>query len=282
LKTNFDPKVQFFGPEVSGAEVQWATYFLNPKNHKAGVPPVEFFSLHNYISSVNDPATWQGKYFTDPKGEDGAFSALAFVDQLRTVMKLRDDLSPATRIVIDELGTFDQVKPSDGGGPDDEPYAAYNPRYWVATGGNWAVNFITAENRGIPLISMTQMVGNATQSPSCTMVNPDTAHPNAHYWVLSLINSNFGPGDRLVGTQSSSTDVVAQASITSAGRKVLLVNTSNRSVPVNLAAAFAGSSLRAEVVDEASGENAPRKDHNAGTTVTLAPFAVAVISAGAK
>jgi hypothetical protein len=149
-------------------------------------------------------------------------------------------------------------------------------------GANWADNFITAENQGIPLISMTQMVGAPTQSPSCTMVNPKTAHPNAHYQVLNLLNQNFGPGDKLVGTQSSSTDVVAQASITSSGRKILLVNTANRAVSVNLADAFQGSSLKVEVVDEASGEQPPRKDQVTGHSVNLAPFAVAVVSAGGK
>jgi hypothetical protein len=277
-----DPNVQFFGPEVSGAEVSWARYFLNPKNHRPSAPSVQFFSLHNYVSSNNDPATWQAKYFTDPTGTDGSFSARAFIDQLREVMKIRDEFSPATRIVIDELGTFDQVKPIDEGGPDNEPYEAYNPLYWVAMGANWADNFITAENQGIPLISMTQMVGAPTQSPSCTMVNPKTAHPNAHYQVLNLLNQNFGPGDKLVGTQSSSTDVVAQASITSSGRKILLVNTANRAVSVNLADAFQGSSLKVEVVDEASGEQPPRKDQVTGHSVNLAPFAVAVVSAGGK
>jgi hypothetical protein len=129
---------------------------------------------------------------------------------------------------------------------------------------------------------MTQMLGYATQSPSCTMVNPKTAHPNAHYWVLKLVNSNFGPGDKLVATQSSSPDVVAQAFITAAGRKVLLVNTSDRAVPVNLADTFPGSSLQVEVVDESSGEQPPRKERVTGTTVNLAPFAVAVVATGGK
>jgi hypothetical protein len=277
-----DPSVQFVGPEISGAEVSWARYFLNPKNHNPSAPPVQFFSLHNYVSSNNDPQTWQAKYFTAPTGAGGSFSARAFIDQLHVVMKIRDDLSPATRIVIDELGTFDQVRPVDGGGPDDEPYVAYNPLYWVAMGANWADNFITAENEGIPLISMTQMLGYATQSPSCTMVNPKTAHPNSHYWVLKLVNSNFGPGDKLVATQSSSTDIVAQASLTSAGRKVLLVNTSNRTVPVNLADTFSDSSLNIEVVDETSGEQPPRKERVTGKSVTLAPFAIAVVTGEGK
>ena len=114
------------------------------------------------------------------------------------------------------------------------------------------------------------------------MVNWDTAHPNAHYWVLSLIHDNFGPGDKLAPTRSSSPDVVAQASITSAGRKVLLVNTSDKSVAVDLAGTYTSGGLRADLVDETSGEQPPRRENITGKTITLSPFAVAVISQGVK
>jgi hypothetical protein len=276
-----DPKVQFFGPEVSGAEVAWARYFLNPRNHSPSAPPVQWFTVHNYVSSNNDPATWQAKFFTNTTASDG-FSARVFVDQLHEVMKIRDDLSPKTRIAIDELGTFIKLKSGDTGGPDDEQYSAYNPLYWVAMGGNWADNFITAEREGVPLISMTQMVGAPTQSPSCSMINPNTVHPNAHYWVLSMVNSNFGPGDKLVASESSSPDVVAQASITAKGRKALLVNTSDHAVTVNLSGAFASGSLNVEVVDEVSAENPPRREQAKNREVNLAPFAVVVVSQGIK
>ncbi len=273
-----DPHVQFFGPEVSGAEVEWARYFLDRKNHSPEAPLVRFFSIHNYVWGGNDPHSWQVTYFTDPIGKNGSFSVRAFVDQLHQVMKIRNELSPATQIVIDELGTFDQLKSADGGGPDDEPYEAYNPLYWVAMGANWANNFIVVENEGVPLVSMTQMLGYPTQSPSCTMVNPKTAHPNAHYWVLSMVNSNFGPGDKLVATKSSSVDVVAQAATTASGNKVLLVNTSNHVLAVDLSGTFAMGPLRVEAVDQGSGENPPRVDGVAGPQIQLAPFAVAVVS----
>jgi hypothetical protein len=110
------------------------------------------------------------------------------------------------------------------------------------------------------------------------MINWDTAHPNAHYQVLNLVNSNFGPGDKLISTHSSSTDVVAQASITASGRKILLVNTSDRNISVSLSDALQGSTLKTEVVDGASGELPPRKETLKSTSVNLAPFAVAVVT----
>jgi hypothetical protein len=272
-----DPNVQFFGPEISGAELTWAPYFLNPKNHNPSAPPVQWFAVHNYVSSNNDPATWQAGFFTDPAGPAG-FSVRTFGEQLRELLKTRDELSPKTKIAIDELGTFVRLKPNDSGGPDDSPYSSYNPLYWVASGGNWANNFIIAERFGIPLISMTQMFGAPTQSPSCTMINPNTGHPNAHYWVLSLVNRSFGPADKLVDTESSSPDVAAQASITAKGKKLLLVNTSDRIVAVDLSRVFARDRLRVELVDATSGENPPRTEPIRNQAVDLAPFAVAVVS----
>lgn len=287
-----DPDVQFMGPEIVGAAyvLPYARYFLNPKNHNPAAPPVEWFSFHNYVMSSNDPKEWQAAFFTAPMDEKAfGAAAFAFAGVLRDVIKVRDELSPNTKIAIDELGTFDALKTFDFNDPNSsnpanttEPYNAYNPLYWVATGGNWAVNFIIAENQGVPLFSMTQMVGAPTQSESCSMINWDNAHPNAHYQVLNLVNSNFGPGDKLIATQSSSTDVVAQASVTKAGRKVLLVNTSDRTVPVDLSATFSGEHLKLEAVDETSGENPPRQDRVEGTTVNLAPFAVAVVSTSGK
>jgi hypothetical protein len=272
-----DPKVQFFGPEIIGGQALFTfeRYFLNPRNHDPDAPPVQWFSLHNYVIADNNPATWQKQFFTAPKNRFGA-TASGFSDLLNQVLRIRDELAPNTKIAIDELGTFDSVKPGDDPAQATEPYSAYSPLYWVASGANWAADFVAAEKLGIELVSMSQLVGAPTQSESCSMVNWDTAHSNAHYWVLSLIHHHFGPGDKLVATESSSPDLLAQASRTPSGRKVLLINTSNHIVQVNLSHAISGSALRVDVVDEASGEAAPRSERVRNHKITLAPFAVAV------
>jgi hypothetical protein len=275
-----DPKVQFFGPEITGGRALFTfeKYFLNPKNHDPDAPPVQWFSLHNYVIADNSPATWQEQFFTAPKNRWGA-TASGFSDLLSKILQIRDELSPNTKIAIDELGTFDSVKPEDDAAQAAEPYRAYNPLYWVASGANWAADFVAAEKLGIELVSMSQLVGAPTQSESCSMINWDTAHPNAHYWVLSLIHHHFGPGDKLVATESSSPNLLAQASRTPSGRKVLLINTSNHVLQVNLSSAFSGSVLRMDVVDKASGEQPPRREHIRSSRITLAPFAVAVAEA---
>ncbi len=279
-----DPNVQFFGPEVSGAEISWAKYFLNPKNHAPNaLLPLEYFSFHNYVNAPNDPSAWHADYFTNPDTgpADGA-SADAFEGRIREVMKIRDELSPKTKVIVDEMGTFDVVKPGEEACRANEPYTAFNPLYWNANGANYAVNFINAENLGLPLISMSQMVGYPTQCPSIAMFDYDTAKPNAHYWALWLINKNFGPGDKLIATQSSDSDLRAQAAITPAGRKILLVNTTDRPIDVDLGGAYKGAGLNLEVVDQNSGENQPEVQPVTGDNVTLAPFAVAVVSGHAR
>lgn len=273
-----DPDLQFFAPEVSGAEVAWAKYFLNPKNHSPEAPPVEWFAFHNYVNAPNDPSTWHAKYFTDPESgpTDGA-SANAFAERIEQVMKIRDELSPKTKLIVDELGTFNIVKPGEEACRADEPYTAFHPLYWNANGANWAVNFVTAEKLGLPLMSVSQMVGYPTQCPSIAMFDPDTAKPNSHYWVLYLINRNFGPGDKLAGTESSSDDLVAQAAITPGGRKVLLINTTEKPIDVDLSGTFEVPDLAAQIVDQASGEDEPRQEFLTRPHLTLAPFAVAVV-----
>lgn len=189
-------------------------------------------------------------------------------------------MSPKTKVSIDELGTFLNVKEGEEACRADEPYSAYPALYWNAEGANWAANFIMAQNTGMPVFSMSQMIGYRTQCPSISMFDYETAKPNAHYWALHLIAHNFGPGDKLVATQAGSSDLYAQASVTRAGRKILLVNSSDHALTVDLSTAFSGGSLHAQTVDEKSGEQAPRQETLSGKQITLAPFAISVVSQG--
>ena len=281
-----DPNVEFFAPEVSGAEIPWARYFLNPNNHKAGFLPVKWFTFHNYVNAPNDPATWHAKYFTDPsKSETDGPAARAFVDRIREVLKIRDELSPNTKVIVDEFGTFNDVKTTEEACRADEPYQAYHPLYWNAEGANWAYIFIASQRLGLPIFSMSQMLGYPTQCPSISMFDKDTAKPNSHYWALYLINREFTPGDKLASTTVSSDDLEGQSALTKTGRKLLLINTTEHPLPVNLAESFSGaeaSGLQADIVDQNSGEEPPRAERLNAPQITLAPFAVAVIHHAAK
>jgi len=120
------------------------------------------------------------------------------------------------------------------------------------------------------------LVGYPTQFPSVSMVNWETGKPNARFRVLELLKNNFGPGDKLVATQVAGPGVAAQAYATSAGHRLLLVNKGNTIVDVDLPAEAAGA--RFAVVNLSTGENPAAVSTVTGARVTLAPFAVAVIS----
>ncbi|MCL2659214.1 MAG: hypothetical protein FWD64_01665 [Acidobacteriaceae bacterium] len=274
-----DPSVEFYGPEPAMTEIPWARYFLDPKNHDPeAVPLIKWFSFHNYVNSGNDPSKWHEAYFTAmPKAETGGASAKGMESRFAEVMKIRDQLSPHTQVIMDEGGTFDALVPKEHNCKAEHEYKEYHPLYWNATGANWAATYIVATKMGVPLISMSQMDGYPTQCPSISMMNNDSMKPNSHYWALWLITHNFGPGDKVVATESSTENVFAQAYITPAGRRVMLINTTDQPQTVDLAGVFKAP-LKVQVVDQASGEQEPRKETLKSAHVTLAPFAVAVVS----
>jgi hypothetical protein len=110
------------------------------------------------------------------------------------------------------------------------------------------------------------------------MMNWETGRPNARFWVLKLIKDSFHPGDTLVETELggiSSADLAAQAFITPAGRKLLLVNKRDGTVEVPLPDAGKASALE---VDVGTGDSPAREVNVTGGKVALGPFAVTVVS----
>jgi hypothetical protein len=106
-------------------------------------------------------------------------------------------------------------------------------------------------------------------------MNWQTNQPNARFWVLKLIKDSFHPGDRLVETSGAGSDLAAQAFVTPAGRKLLLVNKRNHSVDVAIPGVESASAL---TVDLESGDGPARQMKSGANKITLAPFAVTVVS----
>jgi hypothetical protein len=75
---------------------------------------------------------------------------------------------------------------------------------------------------------------------------------------------------------SGHSDVDAQAFVTPGGKKLLLLNKRNRSIDVTLPKDAQNGNLL--IVDEASGEGAARASKAGGAHLTMAPFAVVVVS----
>ncbi len=159
--------------------------------------------------------------------------------------------------------------------PDHIPH-----RYWNAAGALYGYLFTELSKLGVDVIGESQLVGYPSQFPSVSMMNYNTAKPNARYWVLKLIKDQFHPGDKLVAEKESKdngpSDVVVQGFITPQGKKVLLVNKTNSEKTVTLASDLQNSTFL--TVDEETGDEAPRGGKSEGASFKLAPFAVSVLN----
>ena len=264
------PQTKFMGLALAraGASPRYYEYFLNPKNHKPGIP-LDFISYHFYAhpalsQGIDD---WQYTFFDQA---DGFLATSGFI------LAIRDRLSPETKTDADELGV---ILPTDGleiaaskALPDKIPH-----RYWNAAGSLYAYLFIGLAKQGVDVIGESQLVGYPSQYPSVSMIDYNNGKPNARYWVLKLIKDNFHPGDKLVSTTGGrgAQDTVAQGFITPEGRKILLLNKRNREITVKLPAGFEHAKMA--TVDEDSGDGEPRAGISEGPELRLAPFAVTVL-----
>jgi hypothetical protein len=268
------PETKFMGLALAfpGRDPKWFEYFLNPKNHKPGIP-LDYVSFHFYASPALDesPDTWQHTFFDQADG---------FLAATRYILAMRDRLSPETKIDTDELGV---ILPTDGleiragkALPDHIPH-----RYWNAAGALYAYLFVELSKLGVDVIGESQLVGYPSQFPSVSMIDYNNGKPNARYWVLKLIHDNFHPGDKLVTTtsqESGSADApIVQGFVTPQGRRILLINRANEEKSVTLPPDF--SAARFSTVDESTGDEPPHTGNAGSTTLTLAPFAVTMLEA---
>ncbi len=265
-KVSPDTKFMGIAMAIPGKNPRYFEYFLNPKNHKPGIP-LDFISFHFYATPAKGETLddWQHTFFNQAEG---------FLDTTRYILLIRDRLSPQTKIDTDELGVIlptdntpaDKVRPPDA--------------YWNAAGALYGFLFVELSKLGVDVIGESQLVGYPTQFPSVSMIDYDNSKPNARYWVLKLIKDNFHPGDKLVAGKPAKdgapSDVMVQGFVTAQGKKVLLVNKTNREKTVKLSSELQNASSL--TVDEKTGDDEPRAGKAGGADLTLAPFAVMVLS----
>ena len=253
------PTTKFIGISVAfEGNPEYFEYFLNPKNHKPGVP-LDGISYHFY----GTPS------FRDQKLEDYQYvffeKAGYFLDRVRYIENIRKRLSPKTFTTINEIGTI--INSYLG---DDIP-----KEYWNLSGAMFAYIFVELTKMGIDVAGESQLVGYPTQFPDVSMMNWQNGKPNARYWILKLLKDNFGPGDKLVSTALTNTDVFCQAFNTTKGKKILLINPRNKEVTIKLPAD--AKDATASIVDVSTGENPAAQIQLNSNAITLKPFAVAVI-----
>ncbi|HEY4062134.1 MAG TPA: glycosyl hydrolase family 39 [Puia sp.] len=254
------PRTKFVGMALAfEKDPHWFEYFLNPKNHRPGIP-LDMISYHFYAAlPVQSVEIMQYTYFS---------TADAFLDRVRYIESIRKRLSPSTRTTIDEVGSILR--------DEEKPIA---PEYWNLSGALFAYLYIELTKLKIDIIGESQLVGYPSQFPSVSMMNWKTGAPNARYWVLKLLKDHFGPGNTLVHTDMVYDDdesVAAQGFVTAGGKKILLINKRNSNCTVRLPDAFKGGKITS--VDTSTGDSAPV---TAGVDplglVELKPFSVTVV-----
>ncbi len=165
------PETKFMGLALAipGKAPNQFEYFLNPKNHKPGIP-LDYISYHFYASPVKEQGidSWQYTFFDQAEG---------FLATVRYVETIRKRLSPQTKTDLDELGV---ILPTDNKPGDDVPPPE---AYWNLCGALYADLFIELSKMQIDLIGMSQLVGYPTQFPSVSMMDWRTNQPNARYRV---------------------------------------------------------------------------------------------------
>lgn len=259
-----DPKIKFVGLALAAPSKnpKLFEYFLDPKNHKPGIP-LDMISYHFYAHPSPDqsPDVQQFTFFDQ---------ADHFLDTVRYVESIRERLSPTTQTNLNELGC---ILPYDTAEHLVRPIP---DSYWNLCGAMYAYIYVELAGLGIDVAGESQLVGYPTQFPGVSMVDWNTGQPNARYWVLKLLRDNFGPGDKLVETTGGTSAVYVQGFLTRDGkRKILLINKLNQPAEISLIGA---KGAREEYVNQETGFNPPGAELLVRDSLTLGGFEVAVLT----
>jgi hypothetical protein len=271
------PKTKFLGLSLGAGSPEFFEYWLNAENHRPGTP-LDMMAFHFYACPAEDidkynPSPgqtindWQYSYFDQAAG---------FVEVVRYVNAIRKRLSPATRINLNEVGTY---VPGDFDPVVKDLHIP--PAYWNLSAGVFAFLYAELSKQGVEILAESLLATGPGLAPGNTMINWENGKPNARFHVVKLLNDNFAPGDRLVETVTSVfpslSDVAVQGFVTPKGRKILLINKRMHPVEVSLES---DRGVEMYVVDGQSGESPARREVIKEQRLPLAPFAVAVVNVG--
>jgi hypothetical protein len=252
------PETRFTGISVAyETNPEWFEYFLNPANHRPGVP-LDAISYHFYgRPTINGLpiGNYQYSFFDQAAG---------FLDRVRYIESIRKRLSPATMTQINEIGNILM---------DHDYKDVIPPAYWNLAGAMYAYLYLELTKIGIDVAGESQLVGYPTQFPDVSMMNWTNAKPNARYWVLKLLHDNLGPGDELKYTSLSSQSIVSQAFGTKKGKRLLLINKFDTDETLKLPE----GAVHISYVDGTTGDNPAAQQDITDNQVTLRPFSVAIV-----
>lgn len=256
------PQTKFVGLALANESPEWFEYFLNPQNHKPGIP-IDMISYHSYASANNNQKFDAYEYTLFDKAEN-------FVNTVNYIENIRKRLSPNTETDLNELGAFlnDEMR--------NQPI---RPIYWNLSASVYAYFFIQLSKAGINVIGESQLVGFPTQFPDVTMINYLNNKPNARFWTLKLIVDNIQRGSKLIKTDvqnNNGDDILAQSFINTSNDKVVLIlNKRNKKTSIKLPVEF--KDAKVSTIDEKSGDDAAIQSKVDNETIELNPFAVKLI-----
>ena len=275
-----DPKheIKFMGMALGGHnEWNWYNYFLNISNHASNDIPLDYISFHFYASSKSrtNPIDFE-QFFPD---------ADTFFIEVQNITKIRDKLSPETKIDIDEMGV---ILPN-----DNTPGVAIPPAiYWNAAGAMFAYCFGKLSALGIDILGESQFMGYPEipesefpsspdglppQFPSVTEIDWNTGVGNARYWILKLLIDHFHIGMKAVDTRfNSSNEFFAQGFMdpSSQTNVILLVNKIYNNITINYDGLTGG---KLYYIDERTGNKEAIVYNFEGNLFNLSPFCVGVL-----
>jgi hypothetical protein len=262
------PETKFVGISLSypAGHPDYLEYFLDPKNHKPGVP-LDMISYHFYAVPWPDE-TSEINQFTFFNQADKFLEIVGYIETLRK------RLSPSTGTMVNEIGTmlpedWSQSKP-------DYVFRPINPSYWNLSAAVYAYVFAGLARLGIDTAGASMIPALPGFFPSIAMLDWETGLPNVRFHVLKLIQDHFGSGGEVVETPGGPAYVLTQGFMTRTGeKKLLLVNKRNREFQLRLSEAAGG---RMEFVDRTTGSNSPKSSRIDGETFTLGGFGVAVVT----
>lgn len=262
-----EPKTKFVGMALAlpSENPAYFEYFLNPKNHKKDIP-LDYISYHFYAIPTADQR-FEVLPFTAFTQADGFLNVVKYIEQIRR------RLSPDTRTTIDEIGTI-SVDDFSQGDPGHVTQPIPNA-YWNLSAAVYAYLFAELTRLGIEAAGESQLVGYPGQFPSVTMVNWTSGKPNARFWALKLLKDNFGPGDKLVETDTSGNLSILAVVTPQGKRRVLLVNKRDHELKISVPGAAGGT---VEVVDQSTAFDPPASAQLESDNLTVKGLGIAVVT----
>jgi hypothetical protein len=263
-----DPSTKFVGTALAAPSQspRFFEYFLEHKNHKAGVP-LDYISYHFYAvpNSAETPEIEQYTFFAQADG---------FLNVVRYIEAIRQRLSPETGTMINEIGAISAEDLTQGeAGHVEKPIPN---SYWHLTGAMYAYIFGELTRLGIDVAGESQLVGYPTQFPSVSMVEWETGRPNARFWVLRLLKDNFGPGDKIAETTFSKPEIYALPVVTRTGKhRILIVNKRERPATIDVPSAMGA---QVEYVDMSTGSEPGASTKLSSDKLSLGGYSVAVVT----